>query len=313
MKAAWKDGVTTFLPTLITNSDDNLKRNFKVLFNALEKNDMLKESVPGFHLEGPYISPLEGYSGCHPVKHIRKPSWEEFMGYQDAGGGMIIEVTLAPEIDGALSFIRKCHEAGILVALGHTNAGAMEIAEAVREGARLSTHLGNGAANLIHRHKNPIWPQLADDLLTATVIADGHHLLPEELSVFYKVKGPGKLVLISDVTFVRGMAPGRYNLFGSEVDLTEDGLLYNPVLNCLAGASFPLVTGIGNIIKFASCSQGEAINMATGNIAHILGLNDRGVLAPGKRADLILFKRTGASIEICKTWVKGQLVSSCEC
>ena len=104
-KAIWKDGVTTFLPTLITGSHQTLMKNFSVLNEALTNDDMLAGSVPGFHLEGPYISPDEGYRGCHPVHHIRKPSWDEFTLYQKAAGGKIIQVTLAPEIEGALEFI----------------------------------------------------------------------------------------------------------------------------------------------------------------------------------------------------------------
>jgi len=181
-EAIWKDGVTSFVPTLITNSRDNLIRNFKLLAESLE-DTRVRLSVPGFHLEGPYISSEEGFYGCHPVSHIRKPSWEEFTEYQRAAGGNIIQVTLSPEIEGAIEFIKLCTQNGIIVSLGHTNASAEIINLAVKNGARLSTHLGNGCANMIHRHNNPLWPQLANDLLTPSIIADGHHLLPEEIRV----------------------------------------------------------------------------------------------------------------------------------
>ena len=239
IQAIWREGVTTFLPTLITNSNENLVKNLIILEEARSSNESLGESIPGFHLEGPYISPDEGYRGCHPVKHIRKPSREEFLRYQQAAGGKIIQITLAPEIEGAMEFIRLCANDGIVVAIGHTNASADQIGQAVENGARLSTHLGNGCANFIHRHKNPIWPQLANDRLTPSVIADGQHLLPEEIRVFYKVKGPGNIILTSDVIYLAGMAPGKYTFLESEVILTEDGMLLNPELNCLAGASFP--------------------------------------------------------------------------
>jgi N-acetylglucosamine-6-phosphate deacetylase len=307
-KAIWRDGVTSFFPTLITNSDERLIKNFRILSTALNGNSVLRDSIPGFHLEGPYISPVEGYRGCHPEKFIRKPSWEEFSAYQKAAGGNIREITLAPEIEGVMTFIKKCTQEGIITALGHTNATAGQVLEAVRCGARLSTHLGNGAANFIHRHNNPIWPQLANDLLTPTVIADGHHLLPEEIQVFYKVKGPQNLILTSDVMFLAGMAPGKYNFLESEVILTDDGLLYDPLLNCLAGASFPLKKGVENIMNFTACSLTNAINMASRNVADVFDLKDRGKLISGMRADLILFERDGNRMIIRKTWIKGKLV-----
>jgi N-acetylglucosamine-6-phosphate deacetylase len=307
-RSIWKEGVTSFLPTLITNSHDNLKRNFSILAEALRKDEKLKESIPGFHLEGPYISPDEGYRGCHPLQHIRKPSMEEFMAYQNAADGRIIQITLAPEIEGAMTFIRDCSLSGILIALGHTNASAEQISQAVENGAKLSTHLGNGCANYIHRHKNSIWPQLANDLLTTTVIADGQHLSPDELRVFYKVKGPDSIILTSDVIYLAGMAPGIYSFLGSEVILTDEGLLLNKELNCLAGASFPLKTGVGNIMNFTGCSLTKAINMASLNVARIYGLQNRGKLSVGARADLILFERDKNQLHIKKTYLNGDLV-----
>ncbi len=307
-RSIWETGVTSFLPTLITNSHEALLRNFRILGEALSHDPLLASSVPGFHLEGPYICPGEGYRGCHPVQYIRNPRWEEFMEYQDASGGRIIEVTLAPELEGADDFIGRCRQNGIVVAMGHTNATAGDTEKAAGAGVALSTHLGNGCANFIHRHNNPIWPQLADDRLIPTVIADGFHLLPEELRVFLKVKGPDNLILTSDVMYLAGMAPGRYMFMESEVELTREGMLRNTELNCLAGASFPLKTGVANMIKFTGCSIEEAVNMASANPARAYGLSDRGVLSAGKRADLILFAMNGDQITVRETWLKGQLV-----
>jgi N-acetylglucosamine-6-phosphate deacetylase len=308
VKALWKEGITSFLPTLITNSHESLIKNLMILYEALCGDEQINDSIPGFHLEGPYISPEEGYRGCHPLKYIRKPSWEDFLLYQKAAGGKIIQITIAPETEGALEFIGLCTRNGIVVALGHTNASSEQIHQAVERGARLSTHLGNGCANFIHRHKNPIWPQLANDQLTTSVIADGHHLLPEELQVFYKVKGPDKIILTSDVIHLSGMDPGRYTFLENEVILTPEGMLINPELNCLAGASFPLKKGIENMMRFTGCSLKDSINMATGNVATLYTLDNRGKIITGRRADLILFELEGNQLKIVKTFVKGKLV-----
>ncbi len=299
------DGVTSFLPTIITGSHENLLNNFRNLAEAMKDEDV-RYSVAGFHLEGPYISSEEGFYGCHPTSFIRESSWYEFEQYQEAADGNIRLVTLSPEIEGSIQFIDMCVRHNVLVALGHTNASAEQINRAVDHGARLSTHLGNGCANLIDRHRNPLWPQLANDLLTPSIIADGHHLLPEEVQVFYKVKGPDNIILTSDVTHLSGMTPGRYIFLGSEVVLTENGLIENPVLNCLAGASMPLRTGVGNVMRYTSCTLGEAVNMASANVARIYNFSDRGILIPGKRADLILFEMDGNNIKLKQVVIKGK-------
>lgn len=309
IRAIWRTGVTTFLPTLLTNSHKNLIRNFEVLAKAAAIGDE-GGSIAGFHLEGPYISSLEGYRGCHVEKYIRNPSWSEFMEYQEAAGGKIIQITLAPELDGALEFIEKCTQNGVVVAIGHTNATADIISQAVSKGARLSTHLGNGCANLIHRHNNPIWPQLSNNRLTASVIADGHHLTSEELSVFCKVKGPDNIILTSDIVYLAGMKPGSYSFLEARVILTDDGMLINPDLQCLAGASFPLISGVGNMMKFADCSLPEAIKMASSNVSAIYGLSSIGNLFPGMKADIICFEMHDNQLDIKETRKNGKLVFS---
>jgi N-acetylglucosamine-6-phosphate deacetylase len=305
----WSDGVTTFIPTVITNSHENLLLNFRNLYNAIIKEDLMG-SVPGFHLEGPYISPEEGFFGTHPEKYVRKPDWNEFIEYQEAAGGKIIQVTVSPEVEGADVFIEKCKDKGIIVAIGHTNANAGQVRMAAEKGARLSTHLGNGCANMIHRHHNHLWPQLAEDRLIPTIIADGHHLPEEVIKVFVKVKGPDKIILTSDVNHLIGMPPGKYNYLGTEVVYSEDGLVRNPGQNCLAGASMPLVRGVETVMNYTGCPLGEAINMASKNVADVYGFNDRGLITPGKRADLILFSLANNKLSILKTWIKGKLVYS---
>jgi N-acetylglucosamine-6-phosphate deacetylase len=304
----WKRGVTSILATLTTNSHDNLLRNFELLGNM--KNDpALHGSMVGFHLEGPFISPEDGFRGSHPFVHVRKPDWNEFMEYYKASGNAILTVTLAPETDGAIDFIRKCTEKGIIVALGHHNASCKTVDEAVLNGARITTHLGNGCANLINRHDNPIWPQLANDGLMISIICDGFHLRDEEIRTFYKVKGPVNTIITSDVTSFAGMPSGKYTVEGGAVvELTPEGMLRYPAQNVLYGSATPLSVGVARIMKVTGCSLSDAITMAATNPAKLYGLNDRGTLEPGKRADLILFRVGEKDLIIEKTWVEGELV-----
>jgi N-acetylglucosamine-6-phosphate deacetylase len=301
-------GVTTFMPTLITNSHKNLLKNFRILDEACRKDPLIGSCIPGFHLEGPYISQEEGFRGCHPVNHIRKADWNEFSEYLSASGERIIQITVAPEIEGAIEFIKRCSGKGIKIAIGHSNANSEQIRLAVENGARLSTHLGNGCANFIHRHNNPLWAQLADDRLTPSIIADGNHLLPEELKVFLKVKGVDNIILTSDVTYLAGMAPGKYTFAGMEVILKDDGTLLNASQNVLAGASFPLKKGIETMMKFTGIPLSSAIKMASENVAAIYNLKDRGTLETGRFADIILFEINDKNLKIKEVYKEGILV-----
>jgi len=303
----WEKGITTYLPTLTTQTDEVLLKSFENL-NQLLEDSHLAQSIPGFHLEGPFISPEAGFRGAHNLEWIRDPNWQEFEKWYSASGNRIIEVTIAPELEGAMEFIRKCREKNIVVAIGHTAALTDDINEAIEMGATVSTHLGNGCANTIHRHHNPLWPQLADDRLTASIIVDGFHLTREEVRTFFKTKGPDNTVLVSDLTRLAGMPPGRYQDFGQELVMTEEGAIMLLSENVLAGASFLITRGIENVIKFTGCTLKDAIDMATRNPARLLNLHDRGEIAVSKRADLILFEFDNGSFEVAKTVVGGEVV-----
>jgi len=307
-KVLWKYGITTYLPTLTTNSHELLLNNLNILAKA--KNDPdLHGSIAGFHMEGPYINPEDGYRGAHPREHVRLPDWDEFMEYYKASGNNILQITVAPEMEGAMDFITKCRDKNINVALGHHNAPAEIVSAAIDRGANIATHLGNGAANMINRHRNPFWSQLADDRLNISIICDGFHLRPEEINVFYKVKGVEKTIITSDVTSYGSLPPGNYfTAEGDYIRITEEGMLWNVIQGGLYGSASPLIKGVGHIIKVTGCSLADAVQMASTNPARLYGLNDRGTLQPGKRADLVVFSLDDFKVKIKETWVEGELV-----
>ncbi len=301
-----KTGVATFMPTVITGSRESLINSFTNLAKALKNSDV-SVSVPGFHLEGPYISPEAGYRGAHSLEHVRLPDWDEFQKLNEIAGGKIIQITLAPEVDGAMGFIKKCVQNNIVVSLGHHNANADEIKRAADAGAKTVTHLGNGCANSINRFNNPLWMQLAEDRLMSSFIVDGFHLLPELVKVFYKAKGSERIILTSDITMLAGMPPGDYVWDGKDVVLTPEGIIRLPKENVFAGASLPLIVGVGNMMQFTGCGLKEAIDMATKNPAGLYNFNDRGAIEAGKRADLIVFGLDDNKLEIQKTIVAGEV------
>ena len=307
-KALWKVGVTSYFPTIITSDINRIKENFAVLAEA-KKDPEIGPSIPGFHLEGPYISPVAGFRGAHLEKYIKNPDWEEFKEIQKAAENGIVLITLAPELEGAISFIKKCTESGVVVALGHHNGSAEQIRRAVDAGAKMATHLGNGCANEINRHHNPLWPQLSDDRITPSIIVDGFHLTKEEVRSFYKVKGPNKTILVSDALDLAGLPPGEY-VRGERILLLTPNVVKLPKENVLAGAASPISKCLGVMMEYTQCGLANAIQMASTDPAEMFSLKTLGALKKGNRADLIVFTMENNEMVIQKTYVSGKLVYS---
>jgi N-acetylglucosamine-6-phosphate deacetylase len=177
----------------------------------------------------------------------------------------------------------------VVVALGHAAATTDQIHSAADAGARLSTHLGNGAHPMLPRHPNYLWAQLAEDRLSASLIVDGHHLPPEVVQTFVRAKGSHRCVLVSDLAGLAGLTPGRYASNLCETEILDDGrIVVAGQRQLLAGASRPLSAGIGNVMRWAGVDLAEAVRMATIYPAALLGLESFG-LQPGDHADLVLF------------------------
>jgi N-acetylglucosamine-6-phosphate deacetylase len=285
-----------------------MKENFSILAKAMNDPEIGK-SIPGFHLEGPYISPVKGFRGAHLEKYIKNPDWNEFQELQKAANNGIKMITLAPELEGAIPFIRNCVKSGVLVSLGHHNGNAEQIKLAIDAGAKMATHLGNGCANEINRHYNPLWPQLSDDRITPSIIADGFHLTKEEVRSFYKVKGANNMILVSDALDLAGLPPGEYTR-GERTLLLTPNVVKLPKEDVLAGAASPISLCVGVVMDFTQCSLGEAIQMASTNPAKMMSLHNLGEIVQGKRADLVLFTLEDKQMKIEKTYVAGELVYS---
>lgn len=286
-------GVTRMCPTLITNSQENLANGFTVLREACEQNADVARMVPGFHLEGPYISPEDGPRGAHANKHVRPADWDEFARWQDAAGGRIRLVTLAPEVPGALDFIRRAVDSGVVIAIGHTAATPEQIQAGVDAGATLSTHLGNGAHGTIRRHPNYIWEQLGEPRLTPSIISDGHHLPASVVRTIIKTKGVDNTIITCDAAGLAGCPPGRYEIEGIEVEILDDGrIVLAGQHQLLAGSGMETDHCVSTAIDMAGISLQEAIDMAGRNPARALRFDEIS-LEPGSRADVIVFCDAG--------------------
>lgn len=296
-------GIGGLCPTLVTNSLQALTHGFQTLCQACQEDADLGRALPSFHLEGPYLSAEDGPRGAHPRAFIRKPDWDEFRRLQDAAGGRIRLVTLAPERDGALPFIEKLSASGIVVALGHTAATGHDIQAAVAAGARLSTHLGNGSHALLPRHENYLWEQLAADDLFASIICDGQHLPPALVRCLVRGKTPARIILTCDASSLAGMPPGRYRHWDQEFEVLPSGKITVAGTPFLAGSGAFTDVCLGNVIRFAGVSLAEAVDMAGARPRALLGLPPRS-LEPGAPADLVLFDwEPGGDFRVVKTLV----------
>src|SRR6266481_2743742 len=305
-------GVTRFYPTVITGSPDDMLAALKNLSRA---KDTIAEGVAmdGFHVEGPHISPDEGPRGAHPKRWVRPPDIDEFRRWQDATGGRVRLVTIAPEWPQAPRYIEAVVAQNVVVSIGHTAAEARHIADAVSAGATMSTHLGNGAHGVMRRHPNYIWEQLAEDRLRASFIVDGIHLPGSFLKVALRAKGVERAVLVTDASSPAGCAPGRYRLGEQDVDLTADNRVVLAGQDRLAGSALKMDHGVENLMRLGELSLADAVRLATVNAAragHVPG-REQGLVA-GDRADFVLFDFDAAtkSIKVQATYVGGRKVWS---
>lgn len=307
----WRTGTTALLPTVITGSHAHIAQCFANLLRAADEFPEVAHGLLGLHLEGPFISTEDGPRGAHPREHARPPAWDEFQRWQAAARGQIRLITLSPEWPEATAFIERAAAEGVIVAIGHTAATPAQIADAVKAGARMSTHLGNGSHAKIDRHPNYIWEQLAADELHASFIVDGQHLPPAVVKCFLRCKGVARSILVTDAIAAAGKPPGRYRLGNVEVEVTPARRVCLPGTPYLAGSVLEMHEAIGKALAYADLTLNEALRMASWNPALLLGAEGKwGVLAPERRADLVIldWSKTQSELQILATLVNGEIV-----
>ena len=302
-------GVTLFCPTLISADYDRLARNITEIRQACKKHSLVRSMVLGIHLEGPYINPADGPRGAHPRAYACHPDWTKFERLLELGQGLVRMVTLAPELPGSLTFIKKASQNGLAVGIGHCAPEPEVVDQAVAAGVGISTHLGNGTHQMLDRHQNYFQKQLAHDGLLASIICDGIHLPDYFVKNVVRAKGRAKVVLITDATAASYAPPGRYSLGDLEVEADDDGALRLAGTPYLTGSTLTMERAIGKCADFAGIPLASAITMATANPAKLFkGIS--GKLQEGQRADLVLYKTRIKQIKIERVYLAGGLVYS---
>ena len=263
LEAMLATGVTTCLPTLITAHPHELEARFAALDKAVADSRLGPSMCPGYHLEGPFLNPAEGYAGCHPAEAMVAADARLVSRLESRLTRPILMVTLAPEAAGGVAAVAALAKAGKVVAIGHSAADFDTVAAAAGAGATLSTHLGNGLPQQMHKLANPLFAQLAEDRLMAGFIADGIHLHPRALKSLIRAKGFRRSILVTDAVVAAGATPGRYSFAGMPVDLAADGSVRQPGGVSLAGSALKLDDAVRNIVAWGIASFEEAVAMAS--------------------------------------------------
>jgi N-acetylglucosamine-6-phosphate deacetylase len=310
VRALARVGTTTVVPTVITAAEGDIARSLRAIADARGRDEACRRAIPCVHVEGPHISPEDGSRGVHPAAQVRPPDPDEFDRWQRASEGLVGIVTLSPHHPEAVAYTEHLTRAGAVVAIGHTHATPEQVRAVADAGARLSTHLGNGAHAVLARHPNYLWAQLADDRLTAGFIADGHHLPADTLTAMLRAKGLDRSVLVSDSVALAGMPPGRYTtLVGGAVVLSADGRLSEAGTPYLAGAARSLADGVAQAVRMTGIRLGDVVRLAAGNPGGFVG--GRGRLVPGAQADVLLVEHTAgdATLRIQQVVAAGEEVA----
>ena len=300
-----KHGVTTYFPTTVTAPVDLTLSALERLADAIEQAErnsgLTGRARPvGIHLEGPFISHKR--PGVHPPKDLLPPTQEMFDRFWQAARGHVRVMTIAPELDGAKEVIAEATRRGVCVSIGHSDADTKAAQSGIAAGARHATHTFNAMRPLDHREPGILGEVLADDRVSAEIIADGVHVDPLVVELFLRAKGPEASVLVTDATAATGMPDGKYRLGSLEVDVADGKCMSN---GRLAGSVLTLDKAVRNVMKFANWDLQRAVRLATLNAARATGLAAKaGTITPGAAADIVALSSNG---EVRQTIVRGQL------
>ena len=277
-----KEGTASFLATTMTQSVENITRALSAVKNYMAAGSEKGAEVLGVHLEGPFIA--EKYKGAQPLEYIAAPDAEVFFKYQNASGGAIKIVTLAPENEGAEKFISALAADGVIASIGHTSAKFADIEKAVAAGATNVTHTYNAQTPLHHRDIGTVGAALLLDCLQTEVIADTIHVSVPALKLLVKNKPDDKINLITDAMRAKGLPDGESELGGQKVFVKNGEARLAD--GTLAGSVLKMNIAVKNMVEKVGVPLLKAVDFATANPAKSLGIFDKkGSIRPGKDAD----------------------------
>jgi N-acetylglucosamine-6-phosphate deacetylase len=305
-----RHGTTSYAATTVAASLDrtlNAAKGLGEIIRASNSSHAVSDKIAGaqpvcIHLEGPFLNVKR--RGAHPASQIRKPSTELLTRFLDAADGTARILTLAPELEGALTVIEFARGKGLKVGIGHSNATYEEAKSAIEAGATHAVHCFNAMRPFMHRDAGIIGAVLTDDRVSAELICDGIHVEPTAIRLLVRSKGVERLILVSDSLSGAGMPDGNYRLGNFTVHVA--GGVCRTVEGNLAGSTIMLDAALRNLSAYAGLSYRECLPCVTSNPARILGLeNQKGIIAPRADADLAVLDQ---EFYVTQTYVRGRPV-----
>ncbi len=295
-------GSTSMLATTMTASHDMIDRVLEAVWAYRQRGEMPGASIEGVHLEGPFISPK--WPGAQNPAHISPPRTDWLEDWEARFPGLIRQLTLAPEREGALETVAWLRANGITAAMGHTDASYEEVLAAVQAGLNHAVHTFNAMTPLHHRKPGAAGAALGTDDIVAEIIADGIHVHPGAVKLLAKVKSDGNLVLVTDAMSAAGLGDGDYFL-GDLPVVVKDGVALTQG-GALAGSRLTMAEGFRFLVREAGLSVERASDAASGAPARQAGLYEyTGSIQPGKRADLVWMDE---ELELRGVWAAGRKI-----
>ena len=299
-------GTTSFVATTVTASPESICKSAEGIASYISRQHQSGEShaeILGIHFEGPFISAAR--RGVHPPEFLRLPSAELLDKFVDAAKGNAQILTLAPELLGAIPCIDAARKAGLVVAIGHTDATYEQARAAITRGAHHAVHVYNAMRPFSHRESGVIGAVLTTPEVTAELIADGVHVDETAMRLLLQAKGAARVILVSDGISATGMPDGKYTLGTFEV--TVSGGVCRNSEGRLAGSTLTLDRALRNIVKLG-VPLADALRMLTLNPAALLGIEfKKGSLRPGADADILLLDE---GLNISQVWTRGMPLPS---
>lgn len=291
-------GVTSFLPTTLTDTKEKLNEAVKVVGDEYKNVNGAK--VRGIFLEGPFFT--EKYKGAQNDAYMSDPDIEALKKWKELSDGLVNKIAIAPERDGVEDFIKKANTMGVYVALAHSDASYEQAVHAVDSGANIFVHTYNGMSPLHHRNPGMVGAAMNTDSISE-LICDGHHVHPAAAEILMNVKGRDHVALITDCMMAGGMPDGDYMLGEFPVKV-EKGTARLKDSGSLAGSILKLKEAVKNVCDWDIASIFEAIQMASLVPAKSVGIDDVcGKLAVGYEADFVLFD---FDLNLLRTYINGE-------
>src|SRR6266542_3232590 len=247
-------GCARYLLTLVTDAWPRLVTRLRHLRYLRERSEELRHVIAGWHIEGPFLSAEPGYCGAHDPAFMLDPAPEHIRELREIVGEDRVLLTIAPERSGAIAAIQQAVALGLKVSLGHTNAPAALLTQAVQQGAIGFTHLGNGCPRELDRHDNVLWRLFETGGLKVSLIPDTIHVSPALFRLIHRELGPEAIYYTTDAMAAAGMKPGRYKLGRLELEVGPDQIVRLPGRPNFAGSAFRPIDGIFRAASMLGCS-----------------------------------------------------------